>query len=396
MKSTLRFFTPLFALGLLSACATTAANSRSSQQRTLERSEAVTANTRLTLENLVGHVELVRGGSRLHILATVVAGGDSQADATALADSIKLSTSRDGDRLLVHVDYPVASHQGYHYMPTGSDGGRMGGIHFLGLHIGGGYSRSSADYQGRRVSVYQGSDHGVPLHVDLKVEVPVGLQVEVDNHVGRIGARDLDGKVVLKTDQGDIAANTLHGELVIHSGSGDTTVNRLQGRLSVDTGSGDIDLNEVTGNADIRTGSGDILANGLHGDALSIKTGSGDIRLNGLAGDINIRSGSGDITLAGVGKAPHARVSCGSGDINLSGDLSGVQNFDLQTGSGDVTVATRQPPAVHLEINSGDITTDWPEIEHGQRSDRHFSGDIGAASGLGRIGTGSGQVDLHG
>ena len=384
----------LLAVALLGACATTMAKPPASYHRTIEQTENVTPATRLSLENLVGHVEVSQGGAQLKVNAVVVAGGDNADQARALADTIKLSVQRDGDNLVMHVDYPVAAHDMYQYIPDNADKSQHQGIRIFGLHFGSSTSNTSLRYQDRDVRVHQGSDHGVPLHVDLQVQLPAGLHAEISNHVGSIHAQQINNSLSLKTDSGDIDGSDIGGELAIHTGSGDSRINRLRGSLHARAGSGDVTLQEIHGDTEVHTGSGDIDGTGVHGGTVSIHAGSGDISLAGLEGSLKMETGSGDITLSDLGATPGARISCGSGDIHLSGDLSGMHGFDLHTGSGDITLVTQQPPAVHLEISSRDINARWPGINHASSGRRHFSGDVGEASATGRISASSGDVTL--
>ncbi|MGA7296417.1 MAG: DUF4097 family beta strand repeat-containing protein [Rhodanobacteraceae bacterium] len=384
----------LLAFALLGGCATTMAKPDASYHRTIEQTENVTPTTRLSLENLVGHVEITQGGAKLQVHAVVVSGGGDAAQARALADTIKLSVKRDGDNLVMHVDYPVDAHERYQYIPTHPDKDQHDGITVLGIHFGSSISNTSLRYQDHQVRVYQGSDHGVPLHVDLQVQLPVGLQAQISNHVGSIHVQQINNSLSLKTDSGDISGSDLEGELAIDTGSGDSRISRQHGTLQMHTGSGDVTLKDIHGDTKVHTGSGDIDGSGLHGGMVSIHAGSGDISLASLEGSLKLETGSGDVTLSDLGATPGARISCGSGDIQLSGDLSGMHGFDMQTGSGDITLVTQQPPAVHLDISAGDIDAQWAGINHATSERRHFSGDIGSASATGRISTGSGDVTL--
>jgi hypothetical protein len=392
MQSIIRILTTASVLALLAGCTPGISKPNASVTKTLNNTQAVSANTRVSVENLVGHVEVTQGGSELGITATVVAGGKDKAAAQALADTIKFDVSNSDNHIRVHVHYPVDAHESYQYIPTHSNAHDQGGARVLGFRIG--TSSSSLTYQGHDVRVYKGKSEGVPLHVDLSVKLPAGVDAEVDNHVGRIQAHDLNNTLALKTDSGDVSTKAITGNLKIRTGSGDVNVAAQEGSAGVHTGSGDVTVRQITGAADLHTGSGDIDGQGMHGDSLTMETGSGDIELDDISGALKLETGSGDVTLTGVGQVPKARIECGSGDIVMRGDLSKMQAFDLETGSGDVTLVTSQPPAVHLDIDGSDIDTSWPNLRNTQSSRRHFSADVGAATGQGRIRTGSGDVTL--
>lgn len=382
----------LLALALLGGPAAAMAQTPAkTYTRTIDKNEAVTPSTHVTVENLVGHVKVSQGGKQLVIHADVVAGGADMAAAKALADSIRLEVQNDTGRILVHVHYPVDTYDRYQYNPNRQE---ECGLHILGVTIGGCYGNFSLTYQGHDVRVYRGRSEGTPLHVDLTLKLPAGTAAKVVNHVGLVQAKGLKNSLAFDTDSGDVAAADIQGDLRIKSGSGDIHVTDHHGTATVHTGSGDVTTQRMTGDLDLHTGSGDVNGQDLHGGTLALDTGSGDIHIDGISGSLQLHVGSGDIKLKGLDTVASLRADSGSGDIHLYGNLSGLQSFDLQTGSGDVTLASAQPPAVHLDIDSSDIEVDWPSLHDTRKNRRHFSGKIGAATGQGRISTGSGDVTL--
>lgn len=368
------------------------AGNDASTTRTLEKTLAVTADTHVAVENLAGEVSVVKGGSQFELVAHVVAAGKDETAARALAQTVRLDVSRDGSQVTVHVHYPVDQHDRYQYIPT-RPSARRHGWRFLGFTIG--HSSSNFTYQGRRVSVYQGKATGVPLHVDLELRVPAGLNVHIDNHMGRMHARQVDGQLSMRTGSGDIDASGIHGALTARSGSGDIAVDDVSGPTRVNTGSGDVKLRGVKGDTTVYTGSGDIKGGGLDGGRQQLQTGSGDITLDGLAGDLKVQTGSGDIGLSGLSAIRQASIGSGSGDIRLGGDLSGLEQFRISSGSGDITLASARPPAVHLEIRGSDIGVHWAGLSNVESGRRRFRADVGQATGSGRINTGSGDVALR-
>ncbi len=385
----------LAALALYSIVPSTLAAPKQIFSKNIERTAVVSNDARVSIENLVGQVSIRQGGPQLQVKATVVAGGDDKDAARTLADSIRLDVTQHAGQVLVHVHYPVQDHDSYQYIPTHPVKAHQGGLHFLGMHIGFSNASSDLEYQDSRVAVYQGRDQGVPLHVDLLVNLPAGVHAQVVNQVGLLEASDLRNDLQLKSASGDMTVQGLIGDLGTHSGSGDATILQVQGTLDVHTGSGDIDLNGLQGSVRVLTGSGDITGGQLKGPSSQLHTGSGDIRLDGIAGDIVLDTSSGDIKLNGLAQVKRARINCGSGDIMLDGDLSSMQDFTLRSGSGDITLNSANPPAVHLDIQGSDIEAHWPDMHHVESGRRYLRADIGAASGNGRISTGSGDVTLR-
>lgn len=393
MSSFQRILASAAALVLLAGCMQTVrATDAASYSRKLQQDVPVAADSQVTIENLAGAVDVVQGGTSLEVHATAVAGGKDAAAARALADSIRLDVERDGNLVTVHVHYPVDRHDTYQYIPT-RPSNRRHGMRFLGFNIG--HSSSNFSYQGTRVHVYEGKDKGIPLHVDLEIRVPAGLQAQVENHMGRMHAEQVQARLSMRNGSGDIDAQGISGSLKMRSGSGDIDVQGLKGPLQVQTGSGDVKLHGVQGDAVVYTGSGDINGGDIHGANQKLQTGSGDIMLDGLGGDLKVQTGSGDIGLSGLSSVKRANVDSGSGDIRLGGDLSALDQFEINSGSGDITLASASPPPVHLEIRGSDIGVHWQGLRNVESGSRHFNADIGQATGKGRINTGSGDIVLR-
>lgn len=385
--------------GFLFACCALAlaalpAYAGTTTHQTLTRSLAVPAGATVSVENLVGRMDVSQGGSQLEVTATVTAGGKDQAAADALAKTIKLSVDSSGNHVTVHVDYPVDQYDRYRYDRT--PGGRDGDHDDCLFGFICGNSSSSTDYQGEHVRIYSRHGDGVPLYVDVAVKLPAGANADLINHVGFIKVLEVKNNLGLHSDSGDMQANNITGNLNIDTGSGDIGLADQNGAVVVRTGSGDVKVRHAKGNLNIHTGSGDISGGEIQGDTLETVTGSGDVVLNDLTGSLNMRAGSGDIRLTEIKAHGGTTVSTGSGDITLAGDLSGMEGFDLRAGSGDIVMSTSQPPAVHLDIStgSGDINMHWTGVNNVTTSDDSFSGDIGAAKAIGKIHTGSGDVTL--
>ncbi|HET7922362.1 MAG TPA: DUF4097 family beta strand repeat-containing protein [Gammaproteobacteria bacterium] len=394
MNTPARFRPVLFlALATLGCLLATPAQADTAHQ-TLTRNATLPNGGSVVVENLVGQMTVTQGsGPQVEITATVVAGGEDQAEADALAKLIRLSVDQSGKQLKVHVDYPVDQYDRYAYNPPRKAGDDVEHCLFGFLC---GVGNSSLDYQGERVRVYQGGHQGVPLYVDVDVKVPAGINADVTNHIGFIKLKGTHSDVTLHADSGDVQINDTSGTLDVDTGSGDVGVADQSGALSIGTGSGDVKVMRVKGNLNLHTGSGDIFGGKLSGDTLKARTGSGDVTLDTVTGALDMRAGSGDLYLRNITSQGPATLHTGSGDITLSGNLSGMNGFDLHAGSGDITLITDQPPAVHLDIGtgSGDISVHWPGVNNATSSDDSFTGDIGAARATGRIHTGSGDVTL--
>ena len=131
--------------------------------------------------------------------------------------------------------------------------------------------------------------------LDLTLEVPLGLALEVD---------DTSGSVVIR----DVAS------LEIEDGSGEIEIDRIGGDLEISDGSGSISATVIEGNVTVREdGSGSMTLTDVRGDVEIREDGSGSITIRRVRGSVHIgEDGSGSITVADV-----------SGSVTVDDDGSG-------------------------------------------------------------------------
>jgi hypothetical protein len=119
--------------------------------------------------------------------------------------------------------------------------------------------------------------------VDLKIEVPQDLMIEV---------RDSSGDIFLK----NVAVAQ------IQDSSGDIEIEGARGPVSISDSSGDIDIDEAAGDVTIESdSSGDINASDITGTVLVKNDSSGDIDIARVSKDVVVeRDSSGDISATDV------------------------------------------------------------------------------------------------
>ncbi len=208
-------------------------------------------------------------------------------------------------------------------------------------------------------------------------------------HVGRIQDSELKRNVSISYDI-TVPAET---RLDAHTGSGAISAEGLKNSVTAHTGSGAVRASAITGDVMAETGSGSIAVEDL-GANVKAHTGSGSVRGSNLGSrqgsNIRIETGSGSVSLEQVHGVLFAHT--GSGHIEASGDPTG--NWDLQTGSGGVTV--KLPAKVGFDLRahtgSGRITVDQPITMQGTIGNRHdVQGRVGEGGVLVQVQTGSGS-----
>jgi DUF4097 and DUF4098 domain-containing protein YvlB len=394
-------FLPLLAAFLAGSIALPAQAASSFTKPDSYKNPAIKAGGSLSLTNMLGQVSVQPASDGvLTVDSKVVAAAGSDADAQALAGKIRIEVSASGNNVSLTAHYPLDDYTEYYYRQENS------------LNIG--FSTTTTSYEGTRVRISDGTfGTGANLHVDFVVHVPQGVKVTVDNKVGRIDASGVSAPLVLKSGSGDIsgehnngalAADTGSGDIVLSghsgaldlsSGSGDITLSdQKSGEVKADTGSGDLKLDRLDGALTARTGSGDVSISDYNGPGADLETGSGDIVIRGATGSLKLRTGSGEINATGYKAGQVVECHAGSGDINLSGDLSAVLHLTAESGSGDIVLHTSAVPSLHITAtsDSGDVDVDLPGLQNVSARSHSIRGDVNGAKGTAEIEAGSGDV----
>lgn len=149
---------------------------------------------------------------------------------------------------------------------------------------------------------------GLNIQVNLEVEVPPNMKLDIDDGSGFIEVRNVNSSIE------------------IEDGSGDITIDKNFGGLSIEDGSGSIEIENVTGDVEIDDGSGQITLKDIKGNVI-IDDGSGSIHASEITGNIEVYDGSGEINIDKVGKDVIIRES-GSGDVHISGVQGQVLRYD--------------------------------------------------------------------
>ncbi len=316
-----RLAIPLALALLLVAAAPASADATRSLKGTLSPG----ATQAWAVENLAGTMKVV-AGSGSAVTATVTVHAESDELASLL--KVEEVSGKDGVRTL-RVVYPMDKHTTYRYSPKGGSESWLGGL------FGG---DTTLEYAGRHVKV--SGSKGVKLYADVEVRVPPSLgHGTLRNHVGRLQADGLEGK------------------LRFDSASGDVDLSNLRGTIGADTGSGDVKIADVHGSLDCDTGSGDISVERFEGDVLRVDVGSGDIKVRaGAVTKVDLNSGSGDLSIKTT-ETEEFLADTGSGDLVVDLGGSRLRRVKASTGSGDVTLRLGPDASfeAHVDQGSGDM-----------------------------------------
>jgi hypothetical protein len=168
--------------------------------------------------------------------------------------------------------------------------------------------RLTADRSGDEIRIvarvdehFGGSNRNAWL--DLTVDVPAGLAVEVRDGSGEVEVSDV-ASLDIRDGSGEMKLRRIHGDARIEDGSGSMDVREVDGSVLVDEdGSGEIVIAQVGRDVEIgEDGSGSITITNVKGSVRIGSDGSGSIRAEEIAGDFQVRSdGSGGISVRAIG-----------------------------------------------------------------------------------------------
>lgn len=232
------------AVSMLAIAAPAFANCDHSRDLTISPIDAAGIQ-RVSIDASAGSLE-VNGGAT----STIRAGGRACASTEARLDGIELRSERRGDTLVIRVVIDEAR-----------------GIFFRRTYAS----------------------------LDLKVELPSTMAVDIEDGSGSIEVRDV-GDLDIDDGSGSITVHNA-GNTRIDDGSGSIDVAEIRGNLEIEDGSGEIDVRSVAGTVRVDDGSGSIDITRIDQDVIIEDDGSGSIRITDVKGDLRVGDhGSGGLS----------------------------------------------------------------------------------------------------
>jgi len=151
--------------------------------------------------------------------------------------------------------------------------------------------------------------------INLQVEVPPHLYLDVSDGSGFIEIQDILNDVKIEDGSGYITISQIEGNLNINDGSGYIDISQIEKNVKIDDGSGEIRARMIYGNLRIDDTSGEINIRDVNGDVW-IDDGSGSIEIFKIKGSVTIDDGSGGIDINQIGKDVKI-IEAGSGILSI-------------------------------------------------------------------------------
>lgn len=259
-----------------------------------EKTFAVTGTPELSLKTFDGSIEVTTWDKSV-VGLTIERRAGSQAEAEAL----KVTTSQDGNRIVVEAVQPERTVQ-------------------VGIHMG----RS----------------------VRFVVSVPKNTDLVARTGDGSITVTGVHGRLELRSGDGSVTGTGLAGEIAAQTGDGSVALEGVKGKVDVDTGDGSVRIAGAPTVLRAHTGDGSVALDLEAGTAIKdnweITTGDGGVSLE-LPGTINaeLDASTGDGTIDASAFGLRAE---GESKRELRGRLgTGGAMLKVRTGDGGITIAKK-------------------------------------------------------
>lgn len=126
--------------------------------------------------------------------------------------------------------------------------------------------------------------------VQLNIQMPDALNLELDDGSGSIEIRGVHGDIVLDDGSGSVTMVDVGGDVEIDDGSGSITVQGVGGDISINDGSGGINVRDVAGSVIVDDGSGSIEVSDVQKDLIIVDDGSGGLDYSNISGRVESES----------------------------------------------------------------------------------------------------------
>jgi putative adhesin len=257
----------------------------------------------LELRTQGGNIRVVGAAvEQLQVRALKKARGDSDADARAFLELMRVERRRDGDRWVVEASWPEPRPR-----------------------------------------------HIEEANVSFEIQVPHGMRLDAESRGGNVEVSGV-GETRLHTGGGNIQARDIGGALDVHTGGGNLQVDACTGPIDLETGGGNIEIHQAQHAVKAHTGGGNIQVEGRAGP-VDAHTGGGNIGIRQAESPVKAITGAGNVQVEIARASGAAQVELGTGAGNV--DLRLPQDISARVEANSNLGHVQMEPAAGAQYNRG-------------------------------------------
>lgn len=209
------------------------------------------------------------------------------------------------------------------------------------------------------------SSHGPPHAIDLRIDVPAWMAIDIKGTYLDIAIDGVDAELTAETVRGDVKVNGGAGAVTLSSVEGEIALEGARGRATLNAVNNGIRVTNLVGDLFAETVSGTVRLQRVQASAITVGTGSGDISWDGLmspqgryqfathSGDVDVALPSGTNATVFVRRfegrfrttfslpLPDEAARSGRFSVTMG---TGAARLDLETFSGTITLRRAEPP----------------------------------------------------
>jgi hypothetical protein len=185
---------------------------------------------------------------------------------------------------------------------------------------------------------------------DVKVEDVAG-DIRIECVSGDVAVKKAGGDVEVESNFGNIVLSDAAGKVRVSSTSGGLKARLVKGGLEADVAFGNVKAEDVRGGCKVRNKSGSVTVGKVSGD-VDVESRFGSVTVDGADGSIVIRGASGNVDVKGLSYT------------GRKGGETSANRFDISTSFGTIEIALPDPPSFRLDAAAtfGRIKSDFELI----------------------------------
>lgn len=228
----------------------------------------------------------------------------------------------------------------------------------------------------------------------LELCVPKHVEVGCEGANGLIAVDALQGRLRLRSGNGDVRVTNHEGAFEVTALNGPVTLKQVRGDGDLCIENGDLDVEESRGRWGVRITNGAALVRRGQG-RLKLDVQHGDVEVDHFDGQLRVETGIGNILLTNAAPDVQARSSR-TGRVEARGALPPDGRIELRAATGDVTLSLPKETnaRVSMQTMSGRIDCGLP-LEEMERSANNVSGVLGEPLALVVLETTLGNVAVQ-